>query len=493
MSETEDQHEAEGTQSGAESERELQDLVLHLNFVPTWARESADKNPYSGGEFAESRGDRRDRPPPRRDDKDRGPRRPKGPGRDRRDERGRKPASGPGPGAGPAPREAAPQPGRFAGERDTRRFEPRAPRLPVEISFIPERNRLGSVVRQLHHSQRAYPLMFVAGLFLSHAEHHMLKIEVHGGGGGREPLKLFQCARCQAVFLDRDALQSHALARHMDDVVEVQDIQVDPPAGNFVCVARCRLSGELLGPPNYHGYNERVQEMRRERFPHLTLDDYRHQIEQVHDPALIEKWKDSQKSQRVYKLKATPDAPPLKRAEAESLFFNQHFPQMVRTGQRFVAPATAMQRIEDPRLGLAVREAWAREHRFPLRLSLALRPAFRRMRLHLFKAGRESFVTAIHPKPLDAQHVIEDIRQIIKLLHENPGITRQQLLEKLQPGAAPESPEASKALNPLRWLIEKGHVIEFFNGTLSVPGGARSTQAGVAPAEPRPQDGPVAV
>jgi hypothetical protein len=483
MSEAEDQHEQREGQGGHESGRDIHDLVLDLNFVPTWARQPAEKNPYADQNYVPPREDRRDRGPRPAGDRDRGPRRDKGgPGRSPRDRRDRQERDA-GPGRGPVPQ-------RSTGPDREHRYEPRAPRLPIEVSFIPERNRLGAVVRQLHHSQRAYPLMFVAGLFLSQAEHHMLKLEAHGSQG-QAPLRLYQCGACQALFLDAESLQAHAVARHMGDLYDIEEIQVDPPAGNFICVARCRLSGELLGPPNYHGYNERLQEMRRDRFPNLTIDEYRNQIEQVHDQALIEKWKDSQRSQRAYKVKSDPAAAPLKKPEAEAQFLEQHFPKLVHAGQRFVVPATIVKKLEDARLSRVIHDAWVRENRFPLRLSLALRPAFRRMRLHLFKAGRETFVTAIHPRAIDARHTVDEIKQIVQLLHDHPGITRQQLLDKLQPGAAPESPEAIKALNPLRWLIEKGHVIEFFNGTLSVPGGARRGGAGQPVPEEKPHDGPV--
>jgi pilus assembly protein TadC len=46
-------------------------------------------------------------------------------------------------------------------------------------------------------------------------------------------------------------------------------------------------------------------------------------------------------------------------------------------------------------------------------------------------------------------------------------------LEVLYPKFDPKSKEAMEALQPLSWLIERGHIIEFFNGTLSIPLGRR--------------------
>ena len=123
-------------------------------------------------------------------------------------------------------------------------------------------------------------------------------------------------------------------------------------------------------------------------------------------------------------------------------------------------------------------------------LMFALRPAFRHMRLHLFKVGNETFVTAIQPKPMDLAHSVENIQKMLQLLREHPGWTRKELLEHMQPGLAAESTEAAELLKPLRWLIEKGHVIEFFNGTLSLP--AAPSQPKEQPAAPAATEAPAA-
>lgn len=344
-------------------------------------------------------------------------------------------------------------------------------------------------MRQLHSSQKAFPLAYLAGLFLARTEGHLVKIEVKNGRDGQPGPKLFQCNSDGALFQDAEALKAHAVAHHLQDHFDVQDVQVEPPAGNFNCVGRCRLSGQLLGPPNYHGYQERLMELYRSRFSHLTVDEYRNQVEMVRDPAIVEQWKESCRSQKVYRPKGQTEGDGLKREEAVAQFLQQHAAALQKPGSRFMVPAQAIKLMEGGPLRRQIEDAWQRENRFPLSLMLALRPAFKRMRLHLFKAGRgETFVTAIVPKAMDAEHAVDELKSMLSLIREHPGWNRAALVEHLQPGLAHDSEEAGRLLSPLRWLIEKGHVIEFFNGTLSAPsmGNRPPEKAAAAPESVEP-------
>ena len=445
------------------------DLVLELNFVPTWARQPPAANPYAAFE-GERRREPRDRDRPPRGGPGAGPGR--GPGRGPRQ----------GPGRGPRPRDRD--------ERDRRGFVSRRPPregpaepapAPVAVSFIPERRHLGVLAHELRASGRAYPLADLASRFLQTPACHEVKIETRSGSGGQPAPQLYQCRACQLLFQNLPEFTGHALAMHLDTVFTREQQQTEPPVGAFACVARCRLSGELLGPPNYHAYNARLQELWRTRFAHMTLDEYRSHIETVREPEQIEKWKQSVSVRTVYRFKDQPELPPLSEAEVQKIFSEQHLPKLSATGRRFIVPAALAQQLTDPGLRRAVRESWFRESRHPYSVMLALRPALHHMHLYLFKtAGGQTFATAIQPHPLEPRRAVKAIAEALHYLRRHPGCTRHELVEKLRPGMAADSPQAAMVLSPLRWLIEKGHVIEFFDGTLSVPGGV--------PAAPEPHD-----
>jgi len=435
--------------SGGEDSR-LQDLLSDLSFGPGWARGEKPVGPPISNR-AGSDEPRRDRRPPRRG----APAGGRPPFRDKRsaggDEKG------------------------FAKPRRDR-FEEKsapAPRLPVEISFIPDRDYLGAVVRQIHGTKRAYPLADLARRFLAKPEHHMIKVEARPAKDeSGTSVQFFQDKESKAVFLSEAEWLDHVKSTHLLTRFDRIEQEMEAPAGNFTCVGLCKRSGTLLGPPNYHGYSERLLEVHRTRFPQIPLDEYRNSIEMVRDPALIEKWKESAKVQLRYREKEAGESGPLlTMTQAESLFAEKHASAFRHAGSKVIIPATAFSLIGDDRLKQSIQLARHREDRFPLSLMLALRPAFKHMRLHLFKAGgEETYVSPFVPKPMEAEHIIPAIKDMLDLISSNPGITKVAIAEKLHPGKSADDPAVAESLNPLVWLVDRGHVVEFFNGRLAIPG-----------------------
>jgi hypothetical protein len=426
------------------------DLVLDLNFVPQWARKPPGESHYAQMEYsdADGRNERRGRNRTPRDDR-------------RHDER-------------PRPRRASSdqQERRASFDQRERSYPPREreepiEELPITVSFLPEQKRLASLVRQIHHSRRAYPLMDLANLLIRDPEGYLVKIEAD------KEFQLFQCNQCKTVSRSEDELRLHILGEHLTDFYTEEEALTDPPSGSFPGVARCRITGILLGPPNHHSYIEKLNELHQSRFAHLPLEEYKRNVEVVKDEELIEQWREESRKQVVYRMKSDPEAEPIDRRRAE-LAFAETIDGLVENVHRAVMPARAAQKLKDRSLMHAVHLAWSKENRFSLSMSFSMRAAFRHMHLYMFKAGKVNFVTHVKPHPIRPEDTVSNIAEVLVFLEQNPGSTRQHLLEVLHPTLDPKSKEAMEALQPLSWLIERGHIIEFFNGTLSIPLGRRA-------------------
>jgi len=524
---------------------ELQDLILDLDFVPAWAKSTPgiDTGLASKGKGSRTEGDRS-----RRGGRDGSQRRGsghrgRGDGREPRDGRGQQRGH-----RGRGPR-------REGGEREQRR--PRR-RMPLRIDYIPLRDRLSKVVRLIRHSQRAFPINDIADRFMTDPAFFQVKYTVNDKKPEGRDFHLYQCAADEMVFTRMEDCERHAVDACLAKFFDPVEKEVDPPKGNFVCVGRCRKSGTLLGPPNHHAYAEALEAIRRERFPGMSLEAYKKNVEVVHDPEAVEQWKQTQSTQVFYVQKkeiaekdsarsnvdvespapaeqvvsppeeeepstdsntdtsgsqdveadsasteeaaVEPEAPesdptptsedapagvvadseadrPAEPSEmvayslkeAQAMIRREHLENQVKELKRaIVSGPVALGGLDEELSGLT-KDVLHRERQNPRSILLALRPAFKHMKLHIFRAGDNTFVTGVVPQVLDMKNVADDIRAVIDYFSEHPGRKFADVLEALRPGTDLESEEARHLSSALRWLVEKGHVIEFFDGSVTVP------------------------
>ena len=100
------------------------------------------------------------------------------------------------------------------------------------------------------------------------------------------------------------------MSRHLDRYFDKAVVEVEPPKGNFPFVNRCTLSGELLGPPNYHRYQQIVQQHHAARFSRMPFEQYREHIETVRDPEVVNQWLEKMKKATRYTWKLGAEGEP---------------------------------------------------------------------------------------------------------------------------------------------------------------------------------------
>lgn len=168
-------------------------------------------------------------------------------------------------------------------------------------------------------------------------------------------------------------------------------------------------------------------------------------------------------------LKGVADAADMSLTEARSYMAEHLKKRMLQSASRFVISAAAAGQLDEPVLKQAFQDACRLEARFPKTLLFALRPALRHMNLHLFKVSEKAtYVTAVKPSPIDPSKAVSPVKDILEGIEQQPGCRREDLMAAME-GQAPAEINPSVIQTSLRWLIEKGHVIEFYNGILSVP------------------------
>src|SRR5256714_2364096 len=432
--------------------------LLDLRMLPAWANEPARPNHYADfqGEDADPAGRRQDRP--RNRDRDRrGPRKPERqkdrPNRDRRMSGG--------------PRDANREQGPGREHQPEINVEP----LAVTIRFLPHQKAFDSVMAQIKSAPLAYSVFALARLFLEKPERYDVRLAMPEGAA------LFQLGENGPVATDRRILENSAFPSARDDFYTVEVTQSEPLKGNFSNVARCRLSGTLLGPTNHHAYQPQLRNLYETRFSRrMTFADYQRQIEIVSDPAVVEQWKEHARNVTTYHVKNTePPQSFTNAADAERHFRQTYLPGLLREANELTISGVLSRRLPDRRLGRAIEDAWAQETRSPSKMMPELAAGLRRAGLKIFRhrCGMP-FVSPIRARVFghERARVSASINAILEKVAGTPGINRKHLAEQLATAdadaAAAERAKMTLA-NDLHWLIQEGYVIEFNDGSLDVP------------------------
>ena len=471
MSDTEDIKNANPETAPTEELPDLSGLGT-FDFTPDWAKGKPEDGlkKFRGERFSEEREERRDdrRGGQRKSFGDRKPSGERKPFGERKQFGDRKPFDR---GQKPAFR-----------RDDAPRFAPPPKPLDCEVRVLPEQKALGSIIRKIQTSYRAFPLKDIAYLFLDNPASCLLRVSAPKGG----TLDVWQCKHCGMPALSEEEIVSHVLAAHMPDYYERVELDCEPPKGNFSCVAKCGLSGEFIGPSNLHDFNAKVHDLMRRRYPSMSEDEFRSHLVMLRDPESIEEWRKGATKKTVYRRKgevaqsapaaegveapaATDSAPALEREQAELEFHRTILPTLVVKPKNLVTTAQAGLKTPSRPLLFALRDALRKEERFPASLFFALRGAFHHRKLEFFRANDprgQEFVTAVKFTPLDAQHAIPVLTAIVKFVENHPGITISALVPAICAGDDSMRDEVVKNLSI---LIERGHLVAFHDDQLQIP------------------------
>ena len=345
-----------------------------------------------------------------------------------------------------------------------------APAPAVEVRFVPDPRVLESVLAQIKAGHLAYSVFSLARMFLEKPERYDVGLKA-------KTATLFQLDENGPVASDQRVLENGAFLSEKDRFYRTDVTQSEPIKGNFASVARCRLSGILLGPTNHHAYQPQLRSLYEQRFSRrMSFPDYQRQIEIVTSPEAVERWKEEARTVTTYvTLQEEPPVTFKSAAETERHFRQTYLPGLLHSRSELTLDGVVSRRLPDHSLGRVIEDAWAREVRSPSKMMQELIDALRQGALHVFRHRKAMlFVSPIRARPFkhDSASVSPSVAAIMATLGDNPGIHRNHLLEKLPLAVAGELAEAEKKklalAADLHWLISEGHVIEFNDGSLDL-------------------------
>ena len=482
----------------------IADIGLDLEnlFQPAWAQGKSDAN-----RFEKFTGDEGVRPERKRGDRGSGERRDRGPrregvgGGERRGGEGRPPRAGGGGKFGD--RRGGP---RRDDHRDDRRErpEPPAPLPELNVAFIPEEKGVEQLARQIRMTGRAYPLFQIAQLILQKAERYSVQLTAKKKADGTPAQLLYICALDDTPWTNEDEAVEHVLKNHFATFYQTDRTPCDPPKGVYTFVAQCGMSGIILGPPNYHDYQNQLHKLHAEKFSRMPFDVFKSRVKIVRDEAVVKKWIEDQSSKTEYTCLNVPE--PLKLPsleEVEKHFRATHKDAIIKPVETYTIAGAPSRNLRSSGLQRLIRDEWDRQRNFPLPIATKLSQQFASHGLQFFKVNKTvTHVSVARPQYLDIESnpVSDGIRRIVEYINANPKCTRKKLIEALAPtpkttaapvaeqpapvapaaeGEAPSAPakpaeaqapeptaEQTVVMVDLHWLIHQGAVLEFADGRM---------------------------
>jgi hypothetical protein len=359
--------------------------------------------------------------------------------------------------------------------------------------LVPDEKGVESLARQIKMTGRAYPLFDIAQMILQKPERHTVVFNVKKTPEGKPIQPLFICALDDTLWLSEDEAVAHVLRKHFNTFYQAERTATEPPKGKYTFVAQCGMSGVILGPPNYHDYQNQLRKIHTERFARLPFEVYKARVKIVRDEEVVKKWVDDQSWKTDYLCLNLPEPVRLGNMEAvEKHFRDTHKDNIIKPVETATLTGVAARALRSPDLVRLVRNVWEDQRRFPLQIATVLSQQFAGHGLQFFKVNKTiTHVSVARPHYLDleATPVSEGIKAIVDFVNAHPRCSRRKLVETLAPSpaaptpaAAPDAtaatatpasaelheptPEQTAVISDLHWLVHQGHVIEFANGTL---------------------------
>jgi hypothetical protein len=334
----------------------------------------------------------------------------------------------------------------------------------VTVTLSPDAHAVQLVAKEVHQVARVYPLIDVAKILLAERGRCIASFDV---SDGQPPI--FRGKLDNSLFRSRAEAVDHLWRSELRQrLLDEETTESDPPAGNFQVVARCGLSGEWLGPPNFHAYQSNLRRIHHERYPHLPFAVYTSKVRTERGEEAVNAWLETMKQRTRWRIKGSEedtwcDDPMAAKRLLEQQCFEQAFEETRHASVLASIPADHL----SPSLMTSMRMAGNHARNHPSVLIPAICKALEKEHLPIFKRQGKLFTGPARPNPLPKDAT----------LAERPGIMVEWIrshapakLEGLWKAVLPEggtAPPAEFAAD-LFWLLQQGHILLFTDDTLVV-------------------------
>ena len=347
------------------------------------------------------------------------------------------------------------------------------------MTIAPDPQAVHLIGKEIHQVARVYPLFDVAKILLAE------KARCRAVYEAPEPhAPLIRGKLEETLFLTHEEAIRHLWNSELrNELIEEETIEVEPPTGNFQAIARCGVSGEWLGPVNFHSYQTNLRRLHRERFARMPFEVYASKVRTERGEEAVNAWLETMKQKTRWRIKGEDEEAWIDdRAEAERAVAARCFDKAyeeVRTAE--VSGAIPAKNLS-PSLLMSLKFAGTQARNHPAILIPAVCRAVEIEHLPVFKRQGKLHTGPARPQPLPLNQVLaERPAQMVAWIRENKPAKLEGLWKSVLPEGS-TAPPAEYAAD-LFWLLHQGHILLYTDDTLAVQEAreAAATEAGDEP------------
>jgi hypothetical protein len=269
----------------------------------------------------------------------------------------------------------------------------------------------------------------------------------------------------ESVFLTKEDALNHLWHSELRSrFMEQETVEADPPKGSFTSVARCGLSGEWLGPPNFHAYQTTLRRFHRERFAHVAFETYSAKVRVEKNEEAVAAWLATMTTKTRWRLLpegAWIEDEALAKRELATHGFDSAFEEARCIEVNAGIPTSHI----SPALMVSLRQAGNHAKNHPAYLIPSVCKALESEHLPVFKRQGKLYTGPARPQSLPANQILAERPSImVEWIRANTPAKLEGLWQAVSPDGS-GAPPAEYAAD-LFWLLQQGHILLFPDDTL---------------------------
>tara|TARA_B100000900_G_scaffold57521_2_gene43076 strand:- start:1001 stop:2935 length:1935 start_codon:yes stop_codon:yes gene_type:complete len=343
------------------------------------------------------------------------------------------------------------------------------------VDFYPDDAGFSTIIKALRTNQITYELFHVAKIFLEKSDRYVASV-TRKAANGEKPSRVYVSVPDGMPFETEEEAIQHAVANYSDVIFETEEVEVEPPTGKFPFVNRCGITKKLIGPPNYHRYEEFLNLHHKTQLANTTFEKFKSSIEQVREEEVVSEWLESMKKSTSYTTKATEGIEPQtfdSLNDAIGYLRTNQKEQLVKAVNYARVSGLVLDKFSNTEASRAVVGELVRQQRFPLETANAIRGRLRREKFSIYKRGSKgvTFICATRRNFRKKGQIMSDsLDRLIRFIEEHQNIKAKELPVQYQAWLKEEYPAVSndekRVSQDLRWLIADGYVSHFSDDSL---------------------------